>query len=505
MFSSIYTASLIGLNANSINVETHIEQGIPNVNIVGLANTSIKESKDRVRSAIKNSKLNFPMRRITINLSPASEKKSGSHFDLPIAISILLASKQIKPINLKGVFFLGELSLNGNLQSVNGVLAMIIHMKSKGFNTVFIPHKNLKEAKIIKDINIIAVKNLNEVVKIMNDFNNININSFFNSKPKIKASYMKEDFLDIEGQDFLKRAFEIAASGNHNLLLVGPPGSSKTMASKRLAGILPELSYDEVIETTMIYSVIGALPKEGIITKRPFRSPHHSATTSSLTGGGHIPKPGEFSLSHNGVLFLDEIGEFNKKSLELLRQPLEDKSIILSRAEASCKYPCDFLLIGAMNPCPCGYFKSKKRECKCSASEVQKYLNKISGPLLDRIDLIVEVEEVSLNFNNHKNNHYSTTNMRKRVINSIKIQEQRYNKKIYNSNLSPNDILRYCKLNKSSESIIKQAFDKLNLTMRSYHKVLKVSRTIADLDKEENINTNHILEALQYRSSEIFN
>lgn len=503
MLSKVKTCCLTGLIVTMIDVEVDISNGLPNINVVGLPDMAIKESKERVRAAIKNSGLDFPLRRITINLSPAHTKKEGSHFDLPIALGILGASMQIPLEELEDILILGELSLDGKANKVNGVLPMLLEMYNKGIKKVIVPYENLEEAKIVDDIEIIPVHTLNDITLHLKGEKRLNTH-----KEPFKYNHKEEtnleDFKDLHGQENLKRALEVAASGNHNLLIIGPPGSGKTMAARRLPSILPKLTFHEALEITKIYSIAGLLnAHEGLVCNRPFRSPHHTSSTVAITGGGRIPKPGEVSLSHYGVLFLDEFPEFSKTSLEALRQPLEDKVVHISRVSGSYTYPADFMLLAAMNPCPCGYYGTDGgQQCNCTPHKINRYVNKISGPLMDRIDIIVETSAVKYKDLTDNRGAESSSEIRKRVEKAREVQLERYKKTkyLFNSQLNGAAINKYCCLSSPAQQLMNIAFHKMNLSARGYSRILKVARTIADLDGEDIICEKHLAEALQYRN-----
>ena len=505
MLSIVKSMSLIGLDGYLINVEVDVSPGMPCFEIVGLPDTSVKESKERVKTAIKNSNLDLLSKKIIINLSPANTKKEGSMFDLPIAIGVLISNQNIKSKFIKEILqktiFIGELSLDGNINKVNGILPICIEAKKLGINYIVLPFENAKEASIIDGISIFPARNLLDVISFFYsnlkfEINPQNINNF-----EINSNY-NIDFSEVKGQENVKRALEISAAGNHNCLLIGSPGTGKTMIAKRLPTILPSMTFEESLEVTKIHSISGTLSnKTPLIVTRPFRNPHHTISPTSLVGGGRIPKPGEISLAHYGVLFLDELPEFNKSTLEMLRIPLEDKKVTISRVNATVNFPCNFMLIASMNPCPCGYFGSQEKNCTCSDEQIKKYINKISGPLLDRIDLHIEVNQVKYQ-NLNTNNSLSSSQIKKRVNFARNLQYMRYKKYgiFSNSDLTPKLIEKYCVLNKNSKKILKSAFEKFNLSVRAYTKILKVARTIADLDGAQDIETCHIAEAIQYRN-----
>lgn len=503
MLSIIKSMSLIGLEGYLVNIEIDVSAGIPCWDIVGLPDASVKEAKERVRTAIKNSGYDMQSRKIVVNLSPADIKKEGSFFDLPIAIGILACSGNINKKSIEDTIFIGELSLDGKINKVNGVLPMCIEAKKLGIKRVILPIENTKEAAVVKEIEVIGAKSLIEVVNFLNYRIHIESTKFDLKKLFHNREAEILDFSEVKGQENIKRALEIAAAGGHNCLLIGSPGSGKTMLARRVPSILPDLTFEESLETTKIHSIAGILEKNvALITKRPFRSPHHTVSSISLIGGGRIPKPGEISLAHNGVLFLDELPEFNKNTLEVLRGPLEDKVVTISRINASLTYPCNFMFIASMNPCPCGYLGSREKECSCSEQSIFRYIGKISGPLLDRIDIQIEVSQVK--YQNLENNAKIETSqeVKKRVNDARKIQQDRYKKeKIYsNSALTPKLIEKYCKLDSKGKQILELAFNRLGLSARAYGRILKVARTIADLANEKNILKTHVAEAVQYRN-----
>lgn len=502
MLAKINGFGLQGIEGYEVQLEIDINNGMPGMEIVGLADTAVKESKERVRSAIKNSGFKLPPKKITVNLAPASIKKEGSIYDLGIAIGMLYATEQITCQNLADYIFIGELSLDGHLRHINGLMPLLIAAQANGFKKIIVPTANAKEAAFIDGVDVFAFGTLNEVVDCLEGRMIVSPVEKCEVLFNIGTKY-KEDFKYVRGQYVAKRALEIAAAGGHNVLMVGPPGAGKTMLAKCIPSILPDFTVQEALETTKIHSVAGVLNEnDGLVFTRPFRSPHHTVSPIALTGGGSGARPGEMSLAHNGVLFLDELPEYPRSCLEILRQPLEDGVINISRAARTVEYPAQFMLVASMNPCPCGYFGSKTRECTCTPLQITKYLSKLSGPLMDRIDLHISVDSVTYDDLTGDSLAESSEKIRERVNAARKIQLERFSGTDVHCNAKMTAVMlkEFCKTDEASEKLLRQAFDKLKLSARAYTRILKVARTIADLAGEENITIKHISEALNYRS-----
>ena len=504
MLVKTYGSAVSGIHATTITIEVDVTAGIKFF-LVGLPDNAVKESEQRIRAALQNNGYRIPGKKIIINMAPADIKKEGSSYDLPLAIGILAASSQIKSEIISDYVIMGELSLDGSLHHIKGALPIAIKAREEGFKGIILPKENAREAAIVNDLEVLGVENIKELIDFFNGDSEIE-KTEIDTRAEFYSALNNNipDFSDVKGQENIKRALEIAAAGGHNVIMIGPPGSGKTMLAKRMSGILPPLTLQEALETTKIHSVAGRLSANNtLMTSRPFRSPHHTISDVALVGGGVNPQPGEISLSHNGVLFLDELPEFKRTVLEVMRQPLEDRVVTISRAKSTVDYPASFMLVSSMNPCPCGYYNHPEKDCVCPPGMVQKYLNKISGPLLDRIDLHVEVTPVSFLELSSKEKGESSKDIREKVILSREIQEKRFSESentYSNSHMSSKHIQEFCILDNESSDMLKTAMEKLDLSARAYDRILKVSRTIADLAASENIESQHIAEAIQYRS-----
>ncbi len=505
MLSKVISSATVGVEAYTVEVESDIQQQLPAFVTVGLPEGAVRESKERVTSAIKNSDFIFPAKRVTINLAPADIKKEGSAFDLPIAVGILAATGQILRDRCDEYVMLGELSLDGTLRGIPGVLPMVMHFKSdNGLKGIVVPKENAKEAAMAGTIPVFPVDSLQDAVHFLEDESSVaqftvDIDSVFHEAHKYHV-----DFSDVKGQESAKRALEVAAAGGHNIIMIGPPGSGKTMLARRMPTILPDMSIEEALETTKIHSVAGRLPADtALIATRPFRAPHHSISYAGLIGGGTVPKPGEVSLSHHGVLFLDELPEFKKDILEMLRQPMEDNQVTISRASMTLTYPAGFMLISAMNPCPCGYYGDPMHECNCSTAEIQRYMSRISGPLMDRIDIHITVPSVKFKELSSEARGEKSAHIAERVNAARKLQQQRFKGEpniFCNAHMEPRDIRKYCTIDDQSQSLLSLAISKQGLSARAYDRILKVARTIADLAGSPQIEMGHIAEAIHYRT-----
>lgn len=502
MICSVNTMGINGIQGSPVSVECYISNGLPAFDIVGLPDAAVKEARERVRAAVKTSGMKFPSSRITVNLAPANQKKTGTHYDLPILLSIMSACGLIKRPRSSSAF-LGEVSLDGQIRPISGVLPMAIAGKKAGFETIYVPAENAAEATLARGPAIIPVRTVTELASALNGETELEEEPIWVPEKRNETIL---DFKDVLGQEDVKRALEVAAAGSHNVLLAGPPGSGKSMLSKRLPSILPDMTWEESLEVTQVYSVMGMVSaKSPLVMQRPFRSPHHTVSNAGLAGGGTNPKPGEISLAHKGVLFLDELPEFHKDTLDMMRQPLEDGKVTISRVSGTVTYPAEFMLVCAMNPCKCGWYGDPSGKCTCTEHSVQAYRSRISGPLLDRIDIIVEVPAVNFEDLRRREEAEPSSAIKERVNKARERQINRFGKSggMCNARMGPDELRKYCKLDEESETLMRQAFDAFGLTARSYDRILKVARTIADLDGEEEISATHIAEAIQYRTVEL--
>ncbi len=505
MFVKTYAGAVVGIDAVEVTVEVNLAEGGMGLFLVGLPDNAVKESQERIRSSFENSSLRMTSKKLVVNLAPADLRKEGSAFDLPIAIAILAATSQVESAELESSMILGELSLDGSIKGITGALPLAVAARSSSLKRIFLPKENVSEAAVVEGIDVVGVETLREVVDMLNGYTEIvPTRGCIDEDIAESDSLFTEDFSDVKGQPQVKRALEILASGGHNAIMIGSPGSGKTMLARRLPSIMPPLTLDEALETTKIHSVAGKLgAQRGLLNSRPFRSPHHLTSQVALIGGGQSPQPGEVSLSHNGVLFLDELPEFGRNVLEVLRQPLEEKRITISRARYSVEYPANFTLVASMNPCPCGYYNHPTRECSCSPGSVHRYMGRISGPLLDRIDLHIEVTPVAIGDMTSERTEESSAQIRERVIKARKIQSERFQdiEGVYtNSMMNSRMIREFCPLEPASRRMLEMAMERLRLSARAYDRIIKVARTIADLEGATDIASKHISEAISYRS-----
>ena len=503
MICSVRTLGIAGIRGSAVTAECYISNGLPGFDIVGLPDAAVKEARERVRAAAKSSRLSFPTSRITVNLAPASQKKAGTHYDLPILLSILCACGSVRrPRNTSA--FLGEVSLDGQLRPVSGVLPMALAAKREGIKALFVPAENAAEATLARGPQVYPIHTVQELAAGLNGETVLQPQPLWEPE---KESMVGLDFKDVLGQENVKRALEVAAAGSHNVLLIGPPGSGKSMLSKRLPSILPDMTWEESLEVSQVYSVMGMLTaKNPLVTRRPFRSPHHTVSNAGLAGGGSNPKPGEISMAHKGVLFLDELPEFRKDTLDMMRQPLEDGQVTISRVSGAVTYPAEFMLVCAMNPCKCGWYGDPSGRCRCSELAVQNYRSRISGPMLDRIDIVVEVPAVHFEDLRSRAEAEPSASVKERVNAAREVQNKRFGTGgMCNARMGPEEMRRFCALSEESAGLMKNAFEAMGLTARSYDRILKVARTVADLDGSENIEPQHIAEAIQYRAVNLGN
>lgn len=502
MLANVTSCALQGLDGVPVQVEVDTSRGMPGLTIVGLPDAAVKESRERVRSAVKNSGLVFPGKRITVNLAPADIRKEGPAYDLPIAVGVLIASEQAWPQAIEDALIIGELSLDGSVRHVDGILPVASVAYEQGIRRIFVPAEDASEAALIDELEVIPVENLRQLAAHLQGLREVEPFELDENLAHAPPPPYATDFAEIKGQEHVKRALEVAASGGHNVLMSGPPGAGKTLLARSMPSILPEMTIDEALEVTKIYSIVGLLPPDTpLIRHRPFRAPHHTISHAGLVGGGHWPRPGEISLAHRGVLFLDELPEFNRRTLEVLRQPMEDHQVVISRATGTLAFPANFTLVAAMNPCPCGYYGDPVRECTCSAATVTRYQKRISGPLMDRIDIHVEVPRVDYDKLTNDRLGEPSEAIRERVERARERQRQRFEDTPLSSNadMGPGEVRRICQLDEAGRSLVRAAMEQLQMSARAFHRILKLARTIADLARSEDIQTAHLAEAIQYR------